>query len=399
MTKKICIAGKNNIAINVCEYIISHYKDIEILTIFNKNDNGENSFQRSFKAYSKLKRLKEVTLNEIYDIPDIIFLSLEFDRIIKPDLFISKQLYNIHFSLLPEYKGMYTSALPILNSESYSGVTFHYIDKGIDTGDIISQQKINIDDELNCEQLYNRYIEEGSKLVIKSMNDVLNNSIKAAEQPKSKSSYYSKKAIDYENVKIDLNNTAYKIKRQINAFVFPSYQLPEVYKNLVYKSEILDRKSTLKPGIILNETFFYFDIATIDFDLRIYKDLRADLFIIAKNGNISKLKEFINNNYDIHQRSKEGWDIAIIAAYNSQYEFLDYLINEHNWDINTINYNGTTLPMYLMTAASRNSKIDFFKNFLNKNKVNLHIKDYYNHDIYYYAEKQNNPLVLEILQK
>lgn len=45
---------------------------------------------------------------------------------------------------------MYTSAMVLLNGEEYTGVTFHRIDKGIDTGEIIAQQKIKIDYEDNC---------------------------------------------------------------------------------------------------------------------------------------------------------------------------------------------------------------------------------------------------------
>ena len=59
-------------------------------------------------------------------------------EIIKTKNFKSNKLFNLHFSLLPSYKGMHTSAFPILNGEKYSGVTIHKIDNGIDTGDIIA---------------------------------------------------------------------------------------------------------------------------------------------------------------------------------------------------------------------------------------------------------------------
>ena len=58
-----------------------------------------------------------------------------------PKNFLNARLYNIHFSYLPAYKGMFTSALPIKNGEVDSGVTLHKIESGIDTGDIIDQIK------------------------------------------------------------------------------------------------------------------------------------------------------------------------------------------------------------------------------------------------------------------
>ena len=68
-----------------------------------------------------------------------MFISLEYHRLIDPLKFVTSKLYNPHFSLLPAYKGMYTSALPLLNDEKDAGVTLHHIDSGIDTGDIIDQ--------------------------------------------------------------------------------------------------------------------------------------------------------------------------------------------------------------------------------------------------------------------
>ena len=144
---KICIAGKNNIACNILEYLIfqKNMKKEQLFVCCNKNDNGKNTWQRSLRYTAKLLGIKEVCLDDLYDIQDLVFLSLEFDKIIKPTLFTSRKLFNIHFSLLPSYKGMYTAALPILNNEKHTGVTFHKIDNGIDTGPIIAQKKIIID--------------------------------------------------------------------------------------------------------------------------------------------------------------------------------------------------------------------------------------------------------------
>lgn len=83
MKRTICIAGKNNIAVDVLDYCLKKYKDFDD---------------------------KEV----------------EFDRIIKIDKFKSDKLFNIHFSLLPEYKGMYPSVLPILHNNKCSGGDITY---------------------------------------------------------------------------------------------------------------------------------------------------------------------------------------------------------------------------------------------------------------------------------
>ena len=84
---------------------------------------------------------KIISLNQAYRIPNLIFISIHYDKIIKIENFKTKNLYNFHFSLLPKYKGMHTGAHPIINGENYSGVTLHKIDNGIDTGDVIDQIK------------------------------------------------------------------------------------------------------------------------------------------------------------------------------------------------------------------------------------------------------------------
>ena len=115
------------------------------------------------KERSLLKKANEIgietkTLEDIYSIENLIFLSLEFDRIVNPNKFKSNKLFNIHFSLLPKYKGMFTSIIPILNNEKTTGVTFHKIDKGIDTGEIIAQKEFEIALFDNARDIYHNGI-------------------------------------------------------------------------------------------------------------------------------------------------------------------------------------------------------------------------------------------------
>ena len=154
----LIIAGKNNIAVDVLKFALDNL-NMPIFVVLNKTENFQNNFQKSLGFYAKRWNVTIKKLEDIYDLNDSIFLSLEFDRIIKPDLFKSKNLFNIHFSLLPAYKGMYTSALPILNGEDKSGVTLHRIDSGIDTGEIIAQTEIKINYKDTARDLYIKYIE------------------------------------------------------------------------------------------------------------------------------------------------------------------------------------------------------------------------------------------------
>ncbi|MFM7406227.1 MAG: formyltransferase family protein [Cuspidothrix sp.] len=270
---KICIAGKNDLATKCTDFLLSNQivTSDELLLCFNRSDNGVDSFQQSFKKYCLNLGLQETNLKNIYSIYDLIFISLEYDRIIDCNKFVTKSLFNIHFSLLPKYKGVYTSAWPILNGDTSTGVTLHCIDNGIDTGDIIDQIEFPIDYNDNCRDLYQKYTNYGIILFKNNIHNLVSKNYQQTKQPSKLSSYFSKSSINYSNITIDLNKTAFEIRNQIRAFNFKEYQIPEVYGHKIVASDILNSITRILPGSILLETEQYIDICTIDYDLRLYK--------------------------------------------------------------------------------------------------------------------------------
>ena len=88
MKKTICVAGKNDIAVDVLEFCINKYKEeYEIVAVTNRNDIGKDTWQRSLRKYCVTNDIKIISLEETYDISNLVFLSVEFDRIIKTELF------------------------------------------------------------------------------------------------------------------------------------------------------------------------------------------------------------------------------------------------------------------------------------------------------------------------
>lgn len=268
----ICIAGKNNIAIDVCRYVVEHYPQACIYALINRNEPGEDNWQHSYLKYILGEpRVTLSTLEQMYAIEDLIFISTEYDRILRPHLFKTKYLYNIHFSLLPAYKGVYPSVWPILNGEEYAGVTLHKMDQGIDTGDIIAQEQFKLSNRETSFSLYTRLIAEGAKLVVKHIDKLVSNHFKAHTQQAKGSTYYSKKSIDYSNLTVDLNVTAVQLDRQVRAFYFPAYQVASIHNTPIKSSKITRNRSIAKPGTIVKETALWMKVATIDYDVILYK--------------------------------------------------------------------------------------------------------------------------------
>ena len=99
----ICIAGKNRIAVECADIVFHDFPDINLWVLPNKDDVGIDTWQPSLKKWAQEKNIHQTSLGEIYRIKDLVFISLEYDRIVNPDCFHTKRLYNLHFSLLPEY--------------------------------------------------------------------------------------------------------------------------------------------------------------------------------------------------------------------------------------------------------------------------------------------------------
>ena len=240
----ICIAGKNKCAIDVINYLklIKKYKN-NILVLPNKSDNGIDGWQKSFRRHAKNNKIKIVDLNYLYKIKDLVFFSIEYEKIINPNKFKTKKLFNIHFSLLPKYRGCHTNYYQIMNGEKYSGVTLHKINSGIDTGDIVDKLKfkININDTA-----YDNYIKLMKYSVIlfkKNIKKIIIDNYKSKKQNLRNGSYFSRQSVNYNKIKkISFLNNSLKTHNKIRSLIFPAFQLPIVNGTKVRKSVYKNNK-------------------------------------------------------------------------------------------------------------------------------------------------------------
>ena len=237
--KFICIAGKNQCSIDFVNYISKFLPKNNILILPNKSDSGIDTWQPSFKKYAKKNKFKIVTLEKIYNVGNLIFISIEYESIININKFTSKELFNFHFSLLPKYRGCHTNFFQIYNGEKYSGVTLHKIDNGIDTGPIIDNLKFKIGKNSNAYQNYLKLMIKSVNLLRKNFKKIISGKYKIKKQSLTKGSYYSRSSIDYKKMKfLNINKINSKNFNKIKAFIFPPLQLPIInnkrLKNILY---------------------------------------------------------------------------------------------------------------------------------------------------------------------
>lgn len=390
------LIGKSNALYESINYTINTFPEQKIKVVPAKSDADEDNWQFSIKKLCKEKKLSIATLEDIYDDENAVVVSIQFDLILKPELFKTNQIFNIHFSLLPKYKGVYPAIWPILNGEQESGVTLHYIDEGIDTGDILDQFMVTIRPTDTARDLYYNCINAAIEIYKKNIAQIISGNLIAKKQPKLGSIYYSKKSIDFSNIKYNLNRTAWQIHNQLRGMNFREFQLPLLFDKKVYKSEILDTKSTGKPGSIASEEDnVYVIINTIDYQLKIYFDWYERLFELCKSGNVEDVKKCLIHIDDLEVCNKNGWNALIIAAYFEHLDIVKLLV-EKGANVNAKNYKGTTVLMYAKSSAAKSDKTDVLAYLISKG-ADIHAKDNKGISLLDYCKKEGNDKILKFL--
>lgn len=95
--------------------------------------------------------------------------------------------FNLHASLLPDYRGAAPINWAIINGERKTGVTTFFIDEHIDTGAIILQEAVEIDPAETAGALHDKLMNTGARLVLKTVECIKNNTVKLIRQKETKS--------------------------------------------------------------------------------------------------------------------------------------------------------------------------------------------------------------------
>jgi methionyl-tRNA formyltransferase len=90
--------------------------------------------------------------------------------------------FNLHASLLPQYRGAAPMNHAIINGEKITGLTTFFINEGIDTGNIIHTIDIQIEDNDTIGTLHDKMCVTGAHLVVKTLKDIQNNTVNAVSQ-------------------------------------------------------------------------------------------------------------------------------------------------------------------------------------------------------------------------
>lgn len=193
---KVIFFGTPEFAKNSLEAIhLSHHQVVAAVTAPDKaSGRGQKISQSAVKIYAESENIpvlqpeklrNEEFLEEIKNLNADIFVVVAF-RMMPKVLFQipPKGTFNLHASLLPQYRGAAPINFAIINGEKETGATTFFINEKIDEGNILLQEEIEILNNENAGSLHDRLMEMGAKLVVKTLDGLADNSIIEKPQPK-----------------------------------------------------------------------------------------------------------------------------------------------------------------------------------------------------------------------
>ncbi len=167
--------------------------------------------------------------------------------------------FNLHASLLPQYRGAAPINHAIINGEKESGITTFFLDKEIDTGQIILQEKCPISETDDAGDLHDKLMVQGANLVVKTLDLVAQGNIESKKQEQlisSKAILKSAPKIFKSDCRIDFNQDAKSCFNHIRGLspfpgAFTEIISPEGKKFLlkIFKTAILDNTSKISGRI------------------------------------------------------------------------------------------------------------------------------------------------------
>lgn len=126
-----------------------------------------------------------------------------------------KGTFNLHASLLPQYRGAAPINWAIINGERETGVTTFFLQQQIDTGNIILQEKLSIGENEDAGSLHDRLMVLGARLVVETVNRIANNTVVAIPQRTSGEPLRDAPKIFKETCKIHWNKSASEVHNHI----------------------------------------------------------------------------------------------------------------------------------------------------------------------------------------
>lgn len=213
-----------------------------------------------------------VAVEELRKYEADIFVVVAFGQLLSEEI-LNMPKYgciNLHASLLPKYRGAAPIQWAILNGDQETGVTIQQMEKGLDTGDMLSRVVVPIDRKETGESLHDKLMEAGAKLLVETLPLIEEGKITPEKQDESQADFYAVK-LDKAMGHIDWKKPAEVIERFVRGLnSWPSAYTYYKGKTLkIWEADVVENHSEAAPGSVIQTGRDYFDVACGEGALRI----------------------------------------------------------------------------------------------------------------------------------
>lgn len=263
---RVVFLGTPDFAVNTLKALInSNHEIVAVVTQPDKpvGRSGKPVFspvkEVAVQAGLKVLQYNKIRLEGVEDLKALradIMVTCAFGQILSQEIIdiAPNGIINVHASLLPKYRGAAPIQWSIINGDEQTGVTIMQTEAGIDTGDIISVEKVTISPTETAGELFDRLSYIGANLLVKTLDQIQAGTATFTPQDHSNASHV--KMLKKEDGIINFENsskTIFNFIRGMNpwpcAYTFLGGKTLKVYKGEVVNFDLSEK---VLPGTIVN---------------------------------------------------------------------------------------------------------------------------------------------------
>lgn len=260
---KVLFMGTPEIAATILEAIInSEHEVVGVVTQEDKpKGRGKNlcappvkelALSHGIKVFQPHIIKEESAIQRLRDFNADIFVVAAYGKILSKEILdIPKYgCINVHASLLPKYRGAAPIQWAIIDGEKLTGVTIMQMDEGLDTGDMLFKDAVEIADDDTADTLYDKLSACGANLILEALKRIESGDIHPIKQDDSQATYA--KMLDKTLGRINFNKPAVEIERLVRGLnSWPGTYTYINDKSLkIWKCALTDIRSNGEPGTI-----------------------------------------------------------------------------------------------------------------------------------------------------
>ncbi|MDD4801609.1 MAG: methionyl-tRNA formyltransferase [Syntrophomonas sp.] len=272
---KIAFMGTSDFALpSLAKIIDSHYKIVGVVTQPDRpKGRGQKVMSSPVKELALENNLRIFQPARIKDEDSIdmlrswdadVIVVVSYGQIIPLEILDSPRLgcINVHASLLPHYRGAAPIQRAIMAGDTVSGVTTMLMNEGLDTGDIILQMPVDIEDDMDYGELKDILAQVGAELLIDTIAILASGSCPRRKQDDHRSSYAA--MLTRQDEEINWHDSANKICNQIRALSPHPGAFTSIrgHKLKIYKCRIINKDGKGLPGYVNSITKDGFSVQT-----------------------------------------------------------------------------------------------------------------------------------------